>query len=98
MITPRTHILKDKGTIDHVKQNEPLVTPETPLSSNPGGRKAGSSGGSAVLKYLTTPEIETPGRKRKFPRAKLLTSSESLRLLEEKEKKKEEEIGLRKKD
>ena len=72
------------------------VLDEHNLAANPERiSSAGSSGRTTILKYLVCPANATPsgigiGRK-SLPRARLLTSAESLAMLEEKEKKQRDE-------
>ena len=76
------------------------VGPKTSVNSSPpvsGNKSIGGSDQSTATKYLTTPVAPTPTSKHKLPRARLLTSSESLTFLEEKERKKREETELKEK-
>ena len=66
-------------------QTSPLSTASTPHSD------------SSLSKFLSSPHLSSPdgesgGRKRSFPRARLLTSLDSLAEMEEKERKKQREL------
>ena len=79
----------------------PKQTPSSAVSKDSTERVSGSSTErqTTVSKYLVSPTTETPsgaGRK-SLPCARLLTSAESLVMLEEKEKKQQDEKEVKEK-
>ena len=78
-----------------VAYNGSAVTPQA--QTPPGNTRNSASSGneSTVSKYLISPAVTTPGAKKPAPRARLLTSSDSLAQLEEKERKKREDQELK---
>ena len=91
-VTDTPVITSVTGTSKVTATVTPNVTPAVSVLLK-GSSSSGSSGERIISKYLDSPLITTPKRGSKsLPRAKLLTSNESLLMLKEKEKKKQEEI------
>ena len=99
---PDTIVVSDTSLAQHFSGVAPLtaVSVDThTLGTSPPPTLAPSTPSSTIAKYLTTPQVATPsGRKGEPPRARLLTSAAAIEMLNEKERKKQEEIEMKERE
>ena len=96
-VTHKSDLTVTTPTVSEIStmQDSLPVTPPTQLSSGNTRNSASSGKESIVSKYLISPIASTPCTKKPAPRARLLTSADSLAQLEKKERKKLEEQELK---
>lgn len=103
-VTPETPVAfietqqkSDSICVSNKSSTTPVSEMSTPLLPVPGnsGNSVSSDEDSTISKYLVSPVANTPCTKKPVPRARLLTSADSLAQLEEKERKKREEQEIK---